>query len=115
MSIPYHLAPLPAGVRIPDGRQHTGYYYRALNRRVQLTLRPDGRVIVVMRRLMSRADVDEHGPLDTPTQVLRGRVLHTSLVLSMDAVSAFAHFANEVVLNGPPPVCGVSPVHGARP
>ena len=115
MSTPYHLAPLPADARIPDGRQHIGYCYRALNRRIQLTLRPDGKVIVAMRRLMSRAAVDKHGPLNTPTQVLRGRVLHTSLVLSIDAVSAFAHFANEVVLDGPPPVCGVSPVHGAKP
>lgn len=115
MSTTYCLAPLPARARIPEGCQHTGYFYRAPNRRIQLTLLPDGKVRVHLRRLLSRANVEEHGPLDTPTQVLRGRVLHTTLVLSMEAVSAFAHFASEVQMNGPPPACHAHPVHGARP
>ena len=113
MSTTYRLAPLPADAFIPDGQQHTGYTYRAENRRIQLTLRPDGKVTVYMRRLLTHAEAEQPRPPDTATQVVRGRVLHTLLVLSMDAVSAFAHFANEVQVAGSPPDCvNVRPVHG---
>lgn len=119
MKTAFKLMPLPKGAKIPKGRQHTGFFYRSLNRRIQLTLRADGKVTVLMRRLLSREEAQAGGPLDTPTQMVRGRVLHTSLVLSMEAVSAFAHFASEVLMNGGGTASSltykVQSVHGKRP
>ena len=111
----FHLESLPKGAKIPKGRQHTGFFYRMLNRRMQLTLRADGKVSVVMRRLLTREEAQVCKPQTTPTQTVHGRLLDTSLVLTMEAIGAFVHFAGEVRIKGLLDIKPAQPVHGLRP
>ena len=96
MKHPYRLLPLS---ETPD---YSGFFYRLPNARMQLTLRADGRVSVMMRRLLSK---EEAGALRStpaaPFQTLTGRVLETWMVLSQDAVSAFTHFGSHIQVQGP--------------
>ena len=110
----FRLMPLPKEAKIPKGRQHTGFFYRMLNRRMQLTLRADGKVSVVMRRLLTREEAQICKPQTTPTQTVRGRLLDTSLVLTMEAVAAFVHFAGEIIIKGTLIIEQTRPVHGVR-
>ena len=110
----FRLMPLPKGAKIPKGRQHTGFFYRMPNRRMQLTLRADGKVSVVMRRLLTREEAQICKPKTTPTQTVRGRLLDTSMVLTMEAVAAFVHFASEIRGKDLQDVEPARPVHGLR-
>lgn len=104
MPLTFRPDPKPA---IPADQESVGFRYRSLNRRMELTVLPNGNVRHYAKILLTpeqAATITEPGH---PARFMVRRILHVTLELPPEAMMAYRHFIDHLMHSEAAPYCAV--------